>query len=285
MTVHEFRPRQPKQEVERAEVAVLGGALTVDACADLIYPGLLGDDSSLSRHDRFVANPSGQINDLDEIRLRVEDRVEKIASALDQRIVLVGHSLGGLEATDLGHRRPDIVAGVLNIAGLQDGMEEETWMTALIKIAAGNPGDADLLKPDSPFIEEHRTGIREAWSDNVSLTSVTATYDACFPRFRGLGLELPEGQEHDRFIAAPSWLPDAMVLKFAQAKGEHLPDNVTRLPTRHITEHGLIVKSGAVIRLAKEFRAAAVANGLAIGAPVANNSVELRSPVSQRAVA
>jgi len=263
----EYRPGLIPPEAERAEVVVLGGSGTTEAFRWL-YDPILGDDSSLSPSERFIPNPSEEIGDIQEMRKRREGAVENIVSRLGQRVVVFGHSIGGLQGTDLGRRRPDIVAAVANAGGLQDGMEKETLSTWLTKMAVGNPPDAVHMRHDSPFMKEHRERIATEWSPDVLLASMAATIDTFFPRLRGLGLELPDGQEHQRLIVAPKYIPSVLLRRFTGVPDGGMPENVQRLPSRFMTEHLFLPMAGVIAEYIDDFRVAAAQKGLKVGSAV-----------------
>jgi pimeloyl-ACP methyl ester carboxylesterase len=90
----------------------------------VLVPGFLAGDLSLSALARHLRG-EGYRTYRSGIRLNarcvletgeaLEQRVEHVADRRGQRVVLVGHSLGGMLSRNLTARRPDLVAGLVTM--------------------------------------------------------------------------------------------------------------------------------------------------------------------------
>lgn len=88
----------------------------------LLVPGFLAGDGSLGTMAQWL-RAAGWQTERAGIRLnvdcsetacvRIEQRLEALAAATGQRVVVIGQSRGGVFAKALGARRPDLVAGVV----------------------------------------------------------------------------------------------------------------------------------------------------------------------------
>ena len=91
----------------------------------LLVPGFLAGDGSLealAAHLRRAGHapvPSGISKNVDcseRTARRLEARLDAVAAAVGRRVVVVGHSRGGMLARVVARRRPELVAGVVTLA-------------------------------------------------------------------------------------------------------------------------------------------------------------------------
>ena len=90
----------------------------------LLIPGFMAGDWSLSRmaaglrlegFRTYKSHIMVNVGCTREAVDRLELRLEAIASARDSKVLIVGHSLGGMLARGLAARRPDLVAGIVTM--------------------------------------------------------------------------------------------------------------------------------------------------------------------------
>jgi hypothetical protein len=237
------------QEVERATSLAIGGALTTKGCK-FAYSGQLGEDPYLSAGDRFFPNPGENVRHHEETFKRLEEFTERVFSkAEERRLVVVGHSFGGLLAVKLGLERPDLVAAVKSEAGLQEGYNETIGVKA-VKLLVGHADGEEDARDDSAHIREFHEEIAERWSSDVSLSLHSASFDICFPLPQGLRIELPEGQQPRRRIVAPA-------LPFLMASLRHIPGmppDTELLHSSTFTEHVFLPMNQAEIKDTQRLR-------------------------------
>lgn len=185
-----------------ATTFVVGGALSSGLSKE-IYKGQLGSDEFVSDDERYWENPAKNVRNHADTYLRMEEQAEKVFDMNERRrLVVIGHSFGALLATKLGLNRPDIVAEVKDLAGLQGGYRNTIGVKAVKMMVGTNKGMEDG-KSDSKHMEAFHEEIASEWSPDVGLTIDSALLDICFPLPQGLNIELPEGQQATRRVVGP----------------------------------------------------------------------------------
>ena len=240
---------QSNPDIELATPIAVGGALTTSECR-LAYAGQLGVDPFLPAEERFFPNPRDNVRHHTETFKRLESFAEGVYEKSNGRLVVVGHSFGGLMAVKLGLKRPDIVAAVKSEAGLQDGYRGTIGVRA-VKLLVGDAEDADDAKHDSAHINELHEEIASEWSPDVSLSLHSALFDVCFPLPQGLGIELPSGQRPSRKIVAPN-LP--FFMQTLRLMIPDIPSDTEILPSLYCTEHILLPAADAEVNHTLELR-------------------------------
>jgi len=90
----------------------------------LLVPGFLAGDYTLTlmgRHLRRLGHRTyrsgivANIGCIDRGTEALEQRVEEIATRRERKVIVIGHSLGGMMARGLAARRPDLVAGIITM--------------------------------------------------------------------------------------------------------------------------------------------------------------------------
>ena len=90
----------------------------------MLVPGFMAGDSSLLLMGRYLRSRGYRTYRADihanvgctlASAERLEKRIEAIAIRREQRVTIVGHSLGGMLARGLAARRPDIVEGIVTM--------------------------------------------------------------------------------------------------------------------------------------------------------------------------
>lgn len=88
----------------------------------LLLPGFLAGDYSLrllaatlraQGYRTYRSDIRSNVSCLDAAAVVLERRIEGIVARRERRVRIVGHSLGGMLATGLAIRRPDLVAGIV----------------------------------------------------------------------------------------------------------------------------------------------------------------------------
>ena len=90
----------------------------------LLIPGFLAGDYTLgmmSRHLRrkghrtYKAGILANVGCIDRGTEALEGRLEEIAARRERKVILIGHSLGGMMSRGLAARRPDLVTGLVTM--------------------------------------------------------------------------------------------------------------------------------------------------------------------------
>ena len=90
----------------------------------VLVPGFMAGDSSLSlmsRHLRklgyrtYRSTMHANVGCTQEASYALERRIEAIAIKRERKVMIVGHSLGGLLARGIASRRPDLVEGIVTM--------------------------------------------------------------------------------------------------------------------------------------------------------------------------
>jgi triacylglycerol lipase len=90
----------------------------------LLIPGLLAGDATLrpmasrlrsAGHRTYRSRMHANVRCAQATGEALERRLEEIFDRWEQPVALVGHSLGGLLAKGLAHRRPELVAGIVTL--------------------------------------------------------------------------------------------------------------------------------------------------------------------------
>lgn len=126
-----------------------------DGSPVLLIPGFLAGDYSLSLLGRTLRSHGyrtyrstirSNISCANDAALHLERRLESIVERRDEKVRIVGHSLGGMLARGLAVRRPDLVGGVVTLGSpmMAPGSAHPLLMTAagmLVRLSrAGIPG-------------------------------------------------------------------------------------------------------------------------------------------------
>jgi triacylglycerol lipase len=121
----------------------------------VLVPGFLAGDSSLlplaralreEGHRTYRSQIRANVSCTSRVAAALEARLESVAARRGRRVVVVGHSLGGLLARGLAVRRPDLVAGIVTLGSpmLAPGAHHQALtrsLEALVRLSrAGVPG-------------------------------------------------------------------------------------------------------------------------------------------------
>jgi triacylglycerol lipase len=170
-----------------------GRSLPGDGEPVLLLPGFLAGDYSLrvlarglraEGYRTYRSDIRSNVSCLDGAGVLLERRLEAIASRRERRVRVVGHSLGGMLATGLAIRRPDLVAGVVAMGSPM--MAPGTAHPVLISIAgllvrlsrAGLPG---LMSEDCVAGE----CARSTWAEFQSEFPDGVDFGCVFSRWDG----------------------------------------------------------------------------------------------------
>jgi pimeloyl-ACP methyl ester carboxylesterase len=258
---------------DMAPVAAIGGLLAAERNWPL-YARMLssGAPSEVSVQDRFFAIREQGRGDPYEAAEELGSQLMALYEQLDERLVVVGHSMGALMGTMVAVEHPEIIAGVVCLAGAQEGIKQETPFSFALRHALGNPETAAMIQHDSGFMQEHRQRMATEWSADTSLHLISPTIDGLLVLPQGLGIELPKGQQPQRrVVCAP--IPGMRHLLRAIPD---MPQDVEILPSLLPAGHIEIPMSGPVIKYTESVRRAAVMEpeGVPLSLPIAPSAHE-----------
>lgn len=146
------------REVPAAARLLLGtagptaAAVPGDGQPAMLIPGLMAGDRSLRRLALFLrasgyaTHKPGILCNIDcsaAAVARLGERVAVVAERHERRVVLVGHSRGGLLARALAVRRPDLVSGIVTLGSPhrdQLAIHPALWASAFTLAALGSLG-------------------------------------------------------------------------------------------------------------------------------------------------
>ena len=238
-------PPAHDEDVHLPPIVAVGGLFTIDEL-HWIYGKLLARDgaSQLSSKDRFIAPYHHGVAPIEELRNNINERVLRVADRLGEKIYGVGHSLGGLLLTWAAMDNPDVFAGVTCVAGAQEGIRKHTLASKGLRWIAGSPKEAELLRHDSSFMQEHLAQVEEEWPEGVLLDIASTSLDEVIVAPQGFGLR-PKGQEPSKRLIVSSWHAVDPITRHIMRK---MPEGVKPLRTSApIVEHVNIVRSRVLL--------------------------------------
>ncbi len=256
---------------DMAAAVVVGHALSRPEHLPLYAPTLAGrSNSELALKDRYISLPGRSVGSLEECYSEyIEPGLLRAHQRLEERMVLVGHSMGGWAVTRFGLEHPDKTAAVICEVGAQDGIPHETPATFVIGKLLGDPVAKEEIRHGSDFMVRHRRRIATEWSPQTSLHLIVSTGDAVVRTPHGLGLELPGDQEPDRrYIAMP--FPGVLFLA-RQIPG--IPKDVQLLPSLTLAGHMDTPLCLSAIAYTRQVRRAVAQNKNAGETPIVANSI------------
>jgi len=252
--------------VTAAPLAVIGGLLTVKRFVPLYRQLLDRDDSTdLPAEERFIPPPEQGLGEVEYMEAELAERLEALHDkAGGLKLFLVGHSLGGFMAVRAALMRPDMVAGVVSMAGVHDGAEMDPRKPVgvagfALRHALGDPREAVHLQHDSPFMHEHRERVASEWPSDVPFYVISTALDCLVVPPRGYGMEMPEGQKPEEKLVVPN-LPGA---EWLARRALGIPCQVEALRARFVPGHVTLPLSPTAIDYVDQSRR--VATGSAIG--------------------
>jgi pimeloyl-ACP methyl ester carboxylesterase len=154
----------------------------------ILVPGFMAGDASLTAlaralraqgHRTYRSGINANIDCTSRALVQLEGRLESVVERRGRRVVVVGHSLGGLLARGLAVRRPDLVAGIVTLGSpmLAPGAHHSALsrsLEALIRLSrAGVPG---VMSPECVGGECARTSFDESRRPVPPEVSFTAVY-------------------------------------------------------------------------------------------------------------
>ena len=135
--------------------AYAGRSAPRDVDPVVLVPGFLAGDATLAPlaralreqgHRTYRSHIRANVSCTSRAAAQLESRLESVVARRGRRVVVVGHSLGGLLARGLAVRRPDLVAGIVTLGSpmLAPGAHHHALtrsLEALVRLSrAGVPG-------------------------------------------------------------------------------------------------------------------------------------------------
>jgi triacylglycerol lipase len=154
----------------------------------LLLPGFLAGDYSLrvmagtlrsNGYRTYRSTIRTNVSCANDAALQLERRLESIVARREQKVRIVGHSLGGMLGRGLAVRRPDLVSGVITMGSplMAPGTAHPVLMSAaamLVRLSrAGVPG---LMSEDCIAGECARTTWEEFHADLAPEVDFTCIY-------------------------------------------------------------------------------------------------------------
>jgi pimeloyl-ACP methyl ester carboxylesterase len=189
--------REARVALEGVELVRSGGELDTDVTDGdgtpvLLIPGYLAGDRSLAplaswlRQAGYAPQEAAISANVDcgtRTADRLVERLKTIADAHGERVVIVGHSLGGVLARVVAMRRPDLVRGVVCLGSPLVDLEAVhplVWAPVRLMGALGHLGVPGLLSREcvtgACCAESRRLGAAP-FPDDVPLVSVFSRRD------------------------------------------------------------------------------------------------------------
>lgn len=153
-------------------------------------PGFMGSDSSLryvnnwlTRYGFTAVSPpiSSNSGDIEAIMKHEEATIEKAAEEADSRVIIVAHSMGGLQALHLMRKRPDLVEQVITL-----GTPFVTGEWSVNQIATGFGRGLITSNPErlaeKLFSDEPLPGKTELYCISAKFDGVANPAGCCHPQ-------------------------------------------------------------------------------------------------------
>jgi len=233
---------------KRGAIVAIGGLLTVKQVVGLYRPLLERDTTSkLPASARFVPPPHRGLGNIDRIRTETNDKLCWLYDNLGQEPMHVfGHSLGALLAVMATLDNPEIIASANLLAGAHDGIRKKTTAYWALRLALGNPAEANLLEHDSNFMTEQRERIATEWQPRIPMHIISTATDRLIVPPQGFGIELPGQQARNTLL-----LPHVPGMKrMAHYLLDKMPTDTEYVNTTYITEHTNIPRNPFVLQCA-----------------------------------
>jgi len=246
-----------------APIIAIGG-LKSDITPWVVYSPMLSGDtvSPMTARERFKPILKGGMASIDEMYKHMEEGFEEAHDELGEPIVVASQSLGGFFATKLAVEHPEKIAAVVCLAGVQAGLPRWKPAARILKQALGNPETAKDLLEDSAHIAEHKEKVANEWSPNTALHLISPTTDMLVPIQQGLKLELPPGQEPEKRVVVPRFVPDAVSRRVLG-----IPDDAELIQNSlWVADHFNIAWTPAVISYIRKVRREAASSTVPVAA-------------------
>ena len=187
-----YAARRSGSRIERRRASYAGRDAARIAEPVLLIPGFLAGDWTLTAmsaelrargfrtyRSHIRANVGCTLN----AALVLEGRIERLAERRDARVLLVGHSLGGMLARGLAARRPDLVAGIVTMGSpMRAPAAHHALLTRGVRLLnrlsdVGVPGlmSADCVAGECAHLSF--TEVQEPLRGDVAMTNVYSRRD------------------------------------------------------------------------------------------------------------
>jgi len=255
-------------------IALFSGLLTGRETYRAIYESTLARDktSALPPSERYFSPHRHGLGTIEKMIKVSGDQLEDAVEKMDgEKVLLVAHSLGAINATEVAIERPELVAGVVLLGGAHAGYKKQTPFTFALRNVLGRHPQAGHLKYDSGFMKDRAQRMAEGWPKGVLLDVHATMLDELLPPPHGLDIEIAN-EIPGKYVHVPR-IPGLMKAT-VKLFGPHT--DVELMPTNHLTLHANLPSNPNVNRRIRALRYS-IAGMVDVHAPVVKHAPAMES--------